>query len=152
MDVEDFRMTPEDLEKLNKLRAEARADQGGVTPLFDLLEEIDDTLEHAFEPEDVRAMKPSEVFALLRFARKLHSTARWLDATLNRTESSGPVKPIVRNLGVIKDSQHPVIIRMKEEWQKDRERAARICRRGIHEVADLPDGVDAVLVYPSEEE
>ena len=36
MDVEDFRMTPEDLEKLNKLRAEARADQGGVTPLFDL--------------------------------------------------------------------------------------------------------------------
>lgn len=92
-------MTPEDLEKLEKLHAEARAGQGAVNPLFDLLEEIDDTLEHAFEPEDVRAMKPSKVFALLRFARKLHSTARWLDATLNRTESSGPVKPIVLKSG-----------------------------------------------------
>jgi len=140
-------MTPEDRDRLEKLQADARAAQGGVTPLFDLLEEIDDTLEHAFgDPEDVQKMKPSEVFALLRLARKLHSTTHWLDVILKRAESSG--EPVIwRNMGVIRD---PVILRMKEEWQSDRERAARICRRGIHEVGELPD-IPYILLKKEEE-
>jgi len=142
-------MTPEKLERLNKLHAEARAAEGVVRPLFELLEQIDEDLEHGFgDPEDIRRMKPTEVFALLRLARKLRSTAHRLRVTLECAESIGSVEPIVwQNTGTIRDPQHPVLLRIKEEYQSDREHAARICRRGIHEVGELPD---EVLVYPLE--
>jgi hypothetical protein len=45
--------------------------------LFELLEQIDIELEHGVsDPETIRAMKPEETFALVRFNRSLHGTAR----------------------------------------------------------------------------
>jgi hypothetical protein len=122
IDIEKFRLTDTDLAKLPR-----RA----LTKLWDPYLDLTTWLQILLEEDELRTLKPHELFSLVQLYRELSQTSEWIGHRLR--QAAGKIAP---SQGSRSGGE---ILSLIRQWrEEDRQFTIEILRHGL-KIADRPE-------------